>query len=307
MKKFYLAAIAAVAAFGANAQFVAETPYVDASVKEGNQIFDMFIACDDVMQNLKNAGKTVNDYRVDDVTRFFYIWEGTFNAGDGSYPGVGFNGLSSEGYTALTVANVGWSGAGLNVNKGAGIDLSHWNDQTRFHLAYMSFGTAPESVALIINNEDDFNKTANVSLGTPFNDNGTICPTVAPAPNDDWQAVDISFADLKKVYSGFDFRQSKEWTGNMISVLAGGVAGRSISMDACYFYTSGDSAVEGIAEDAELIITANTVNSTVAGIEIFDLSGKLVKASATTVLGINDLAKGVYVVKAGNKTQKIVK
>ncbi|MDE7381329.1 MAG: T9SS type A sorting domain-containing protein [Muribaculaceae bacterium] len=307
MKKIYLAAFAALAAFGANAQFNAQSPYVDASVASEKQVFDVFVACDDVMQNLKNAGKTVNDYRVDDVTRWFYIWEGTFIAGDGSYPGVGYSGLSSEGYTSVTVANVGWSGAGYNVNKGAGINLSHWNDNTRFHLSYMSFGTAPEAVALIINDNDDFNKPARVALGSGYVDNGTVYPGVAAAPNDDWQAVDISFADLKKVCTDFDYQQTTEWTGNILSILCGPTSGRSLSLDAFYFYTAGDSAVEGVEEDAELIITANTVNSTVSGIELYDLSGKLVKASDNTVLGISDLAKGVYVVKAGNKTQKIVK
>ncbi len=307
MKKFYLAAFAALAAFGANAQFNATSPFVDASVTSEPQIFDVFVACDDVMQNLKNAGKTVNDYRVDDVTRFFYIWEGTFIPGDGSYPGVGYTGLSSEGYTAVTTGTVGWTGAGYNVNKGAGVNLSHWDDNTRFHLSYMSFGTAPESIALVINDNDDFNKPAKVALGPSFNDNGAIFPSVGAASNDDWQALDISFAELKKVYPLFDYQKTTAWTGNILSILAGPTPGRSISLDAFYFYTSGDSAVQGIEEDATLIITSNTVNSTVAGIEVFDLGGKLVKASDSTVLGINDLAKGIYVVKSGNRTQKIVK
>lgn len=317
MKKFTLAAIAAVAALGMNAQYVASSPYADITVsKEGKQIYDLVVADNGTINGLQAAGRTVNDYRIDDVTRWFYIWDNTFLAGDGSYPGIGFSDLQSEGYTSIQVGTVGWSGAGFNVNKpGAttpagynGINVAHWNDNTRFHLAYRTPGVAPTSFALIIADSDaEGDAPAKVALGDNFNDNGAIFPAIAGVITEEWQAVDISFADLKKFCPTFNPGASATWTGNILSVLGGGTTGRAVSLDAFYFYTPDEeNAVEGVADDAELVITANTVNSTVAGITVYDLQGRVVKATEGTVLGLEGL-DGVLLVKGGNTVKKVVK
>ncbi|MDE5907052.1 MAG: T9SS type A sorting domain-containing protein, partial [Alistipes sp.] len=60
------------------------------------------------------------------------------------------------------------------------------------------------------------------------------------------------------------------------------------------------------ADNATFIVTANTVNSTAAGIELYDLNGRKVKATASTTLGISDLSAGIYVAKSGNAVKKIV-
>ncbi|MCM1376933.1 MAG: T9SS type A sorting domain-containing protein [Clostridium sp.] len=308
MKKLYIASFAVLAAMSANAQFVTETPYMEPTVSNG-QIFDLIVADQSCIDGLTAAGKTVNDYRTNDETRWLYVWENTMNAGDSSYPGVGYKEMQFEGYPSFVVSNIGWSGAGFNINKGAGINLSHWTDETRFHCALMTQGTAPESLAFVIANYDDENqKPGNIAVGAPFNDNGTVFPAIAPKITDDWQAFDISFGDIKKLQPNFDCHASSDWTGNIVSFLAGGVEGRSFSMDCMYFYTpKEDSAVEGIEADATLLIGKSTINSTVAGIEVYDLGGALVAKTNSTVLGIENLAKGVYVVKGGNTVQKFVK
>ena len=42
------------------------------------------------------------------------------------------------------------------------------------------------------------------------------------------------------------------------------------------------------------------------GIQLYNIAGQLVKATEGTTLGLDNLAKGVYVAKAANKTRKIV-
>lgn len=311
MKKFTLAAFAAVVALGANAQFNAASPYVNASVTEGQQIFDVFAMGDAAFNTLSaKAGKTVNDFRVNDTDIFFYVWEDTFTGGDSSsYPGVGYDGLSSDGYTALTVGTKGWSGGGYCVEANRpSINLSHLNDDTRFHVAYMSMGTAPESIFFGVGNEN-FGKQGKICVGSVFVDGSTATPVAGEKSKDDWQALDIKFSDIKKLWPDFVYPNSPVFKGNIVTVLGGGTPGRNISLDAIYFYTpaSGDSAVEGVAEEANFVVTAETVNSSVAGIQVYNLEGKLVKASDATVLGISDLAKGVYVVKSGKSVKKILK
>lgn len=92
-------------------------------------------------------------------------------------------------------------------------------------------------------------KVAKVALGDAFNDNGAIFPAVGPKAGDDWQGIDISFSDLKKLYPTFDWKAVKEWKGNIMSFLAGGVTGQAFAFDAIYFYQLGDgSGINDIVE-----------------------------------------------------------
>lgn len=306
MKKFTLAAVAAMAALSASAQYTAATPYANAS---NGKIFDLITCSDVVKTGLESAGKTVNDYRTNDETRWLYVWDNTFVGGDATYPGVGYDDMQFDGYPAFEVGTVGWSGAGFNINKGVGINTAHWTDQTRFHAAFRSNGTAPASIALVICDKDDLNKPGRIAVGDAFNDNGTVYPAVAPALGEDWVAVDIAFSDIKKFTPDFNAGGDAAWTGNILSFLAGGVAGRAFAMDAIYFYTpeGGEGAVEGVADDAEFVVTDNTINVAGAkGIELYDMQGRLVARSNGSVLGTEGL-NGIYVAKAGNAVKKIMK
>lgn len=317
MKKLYFAAAIAACAISANAQYTAATPYMEPTAANG-QIFDIILADDNSINELAKLGKTVNDFRVNEETRFLYIWSETMTAGDASYPGVGWNDFQFDGYTALTVGTVGWSGGGFcMVKPGAGtpagylgVNVSHWNDNTRFHLAYGTFSgaVAPASIGLIIANKDGAETPAKVALGENFDDNGTIFPSIAPASKDEWQAVDISFADLKKINPAFAYQSSAEWTGNILSMLAGGVTGRSFAFDSIYFYTpADDSAVEGVEEDAIISIGNYSISSSVSGIEVYDAQGMLVAKTASNALGLDQLGNGIFFVKSGNSVKKFIK
>lgn len=307
MKKFTLIAFAAAATLGANAQYTAESPYMEPIVKAGAKVIDAVVCDQASLDAAAAAGVKVNDLRVDDVNRFFYIWDGTFNAGDGSYPGVGYNDMQFDGYTAVEVASVGWSGAGYCIVTPA--DLSHMNENTRIHLAYRSTN-APASIAVIICDgklsTGEVSAPAKVALGDPFVDNGAVFPAVAPKAAEDWQALDISFSDLKKLFPAFDFKAGTTWDGNIVSILAGGVTGQNVSIDALYFYNNESTGVETIEEDADFFVTGKTVNSTVNGIELYDLAGRRIAATEGTVIGLDNLANGIYVAKSGKKAQKVI-
>lgn len=307
MQKITLVAAAALAALSASAQYTCD-PSTDVVLAKGKVSYLMPVQlCETAVGKFEAQGAKVISAAPNGDDRALDVWPdgSTFRAYNATYPGVDDQ---TDGYVSLEVANVGWSGAGFSVH--GGIDASWWNADTRFHLAYMSETTAPESIGFIIANGDDWgSKPAKVAVGTPFNDNGVVFPAVGPASADDWNGIDISFADLKKLWPEFDWKAANDWHGVILSFLAGGVEGRQFSLDAVYFYQLGDgSGINGIsADEAEWVVTANTVNVAGAnGIELYNLGGQLVKKTTGTTLGLSNLAKGVYVAKSGNQAKKIV-
>ena len=311
MKKFTLFAAFAALALSASAQYTMNEPWANQSVIPGEKAtFDVVLGAEDVFTGLRNAGQSVNDWRVNNETSFLYVWDDTFVGGDGAYPGVGYDDFQYDGYTSLNVSNGGWSGAGFFFDAAKGTDTSHWVDATCFHVAYRSQGAAPASVAfVIVDGDNEGSAPAKVALGNSFQDGDAVYPTIGPAFNDEWQAVQISFADLKKIYPSFNYVHTDAWQGNMVSVLGGGVEGNNISIDCMYFFTpDAEGAVGTVADDAQWVITNNTVNvANGNGIQLYDLSGRMLKSSNSSVLGIDDLNNGVFIVKSGNSVKKIMK
>ena len=309
MKKITLLAGMAMAAGMASAQYTVN-PTVN-TVLDNTKVTAVYpIVLDEAaIKAFENQGATVIPMGPNDDTRNLYIWPdgSTFTAGDSSYPGVGDH---FDGYISLVVGTVGWSGAGFNV-AGEGCNTTAWNENTRFHLAYMSPGTICPSIALTIaDGEGDCGSVpAKVSLGAAFNDNGTTFPSIAPTATSDWQGVDIDFATLKKLWPAFDFKAIDAWKGNILAFLAGGVTGQTLAFDAVYFYTPGtEGAVDGIeADNSAWVVTRHTVNCSGAeAIALYDLGGKLVKATEGTVLGLDDVEAGLYIARAGSSAVKVL-
>ena len=310
MKNLTLLAAMAVCGVGiANAQYVGD-PALSKTTSTGN-LYDVVLLDNASIESLKTSGKTVQDLRADEVNRFLYVWDGTFNAGDGSYPGVD---MQMDGYTSLDVANAGWSGAGFNIANAAA-DLKHFTDNTHFHCG-LSSTNGIKNVALIIgdgyafDNKNDKWTPAKISVGAEaFVDNGASYPLVGNFSADgEWVAVDITLGQLKKLWPSFNYKAGG-FGGNILSFLAGGTTGKNISLDAVYFYTpgNGESAVAGVVADTDIIVTARTVNA--AGtdeIALYNLAGQLVKKVNASIMGIEDIAAGIYIVKAGNAVKKVV-
>lgn len=306
MKKLTFLALAAALATSANAQYQVD-PSTQTVIDGGVSSVDYILLSDGAVADFTSAGAKVTYLGPSpDEGRNLWYWDGLTPADD-SFPRVD---MEEGGYTSVQVTGTaGWSGAGFNIANSPGVDLSHFDENTRFHLAYMSpTGNGPASIAVILlDNGDNGSQPAKFALGDAFNDNGVIFPSVGAKINDDWQGIDITLGDLKKLWPTFDLQNKSAWGGNIFSWLGGNVAGQTMAFDAMYFYNAGNSGVAEVgADNATFIVTANTVNSTAAGIELYDLNGRKVKATASTTLGISDLSAGIYVAKSGNAVKKIV-
>lgn len=264
-----------------------------------SQTYDVVCAADEVIAGLSASGQTVNDIRTDDSSRFLYIWEGTYTAGSSSYPGVGFNSGHRQGYPSLTVANtgMGWSGAGFYIEDS--FDNRHWNENTALHVVYRTEGTAPASIGFKIAEDDNTINAARFAAGREFNDNGVIYPALAPAANSQWQCADISFNQIKDALGYFDYTSSARWKGNILSILGGGTAGRNISIDCVFFHTP-PAGTLGIGDSLDDSLECSSV-------EIFDLSGRPVARKATAKEACESLVPGIYIVKEGSRSRKIIK
>lgn len=301
MKKVFLLSSVACLAMTANAQY-SVNPSTSVVAEQSPKTVEYLVLSDGGVKELTDAGATCTYIGPDDVTRFMYIWDNTFAAGDGSYPAVD---MEEGTYLSLLVGNIGWSGAGYFVES---INTSMMNEETRFHAAYMSpNNNAPASVALIVGDGDNEGSSpAKVAIGSSFNDGGAIYPTIGPGLTDDWQGIDISFADLKKFYPSFNFVPADSWKGNILSLLAGGVEGQSVALDAVYFYNTGNSGINSAEADVDFVVTGKTVNvNNGRGIVLYNLAGQTVKTTEGCTLGLNSLAPGVYVARSGNKAVKV--
>lgn len=316
MKKFTLIAASAVMALGASAQYTCEPGVAPVVAKKPVNV-DYIILSEEAIASLQGAGAKMQYIGPSpDEGRNLWYWNG-FNAGSDAYPRVD---LDEGGYTSVEVnGNDGWSGAGFNIlcpeskdSKGPGVDLSHINDNTIFHMAYFTpTNNAPASIAVILLDGDVAGSApAKFALGDAFNDNGAVFPAIGPKAGDDWQGLEISLGQLKKLWPAMNFVPSTAWGGNIMSFLGGAVVGQTFAFDAVYFYTpAGEGSINEVNANSnvEFIVTANTVNVAGAnGIVLYNMAGAVVKSTEGTTLGINGLPAGVYVAKSAGKTCKVV-
>lgn len=309
MKKVTLLAMSALVALGASAQYTCN-PVVGEVVSQNPKTVEYLTLSDEAVATLTAAGaKCTYIGPSPDEGRNLWYWEDTFIAGDDSYPRVG---QDEGGYVSVEVGTVGWSGAGFSCSTAeikTGIDISMFNDETRFHFAYMTpNGNAPASIAVIICDEGETgNLPAKFAVGTAFVDGAATYPTVGPKASDDWQGIDISFADLKKIYPAFAYKPVTNFGGNIMSFLGGGVTGTTLAFDAVYFYNTGEAGIADAQVEVDFIVTDNTVNvNNGNGIVLYNLAGQVVKSTEGCVLGINNVQGGVYIARSGNKAQKVV-
>lgn len=244
-----------------------------------------------------------------DDTRNLYIWSSgeTFVAGETKMPGVddGF------GYFSMNQAggDIKWCGAGYNIAAAAPVDFSHFTDETELHVAYACQNGNITSMYLTVLDESAIESPgAQVSLGAAYEGN----PVVAPAPKDEWQGFVITLGDLKKESNKFKPNSLDKWYGNVFAfggtTESGFGSGANLSFDAVYFFTPGEpGAIESIENNASQIVVSNRTISCAGAesIALYNLNGQLVKSAATSVLGLDNLATGVYVAKAGNSVAKV--
>ena len=175
------------------------------------------------------GSKIKANYGPDDVTRFLYVWDGTYIGGTCS--GLNCYGEAAE-WTSLVVTNVGWSGAGwFNGEETPAFvastsDLADW----KFHVAYKGPAGSAHIVILTWNGG-----TYKFAIGNgQLEDNGVAYTAIAPVSGtfeaNVWNEYEVSLAD-----AGLDYTQTGK-ADNLVSVLSGGVAGTTLDVDAIFFY-----------------------------------------------------------------------
>lgn len=290
MKKITLFAAMAAVAMSANAQFTVADGSMTAALKGIEKATIDYIVLDDATAEVlnKDANYKMNYIGPNqDEGRDLFIWPAgdSFVAGDSNEPGVD----GGTGYCSLNVANLGWCGAGYNIAVGKGVDLSHINDNTIIHFSYRCGSGKITAMWLTLFNDG----TNNLSLGEVIDGN----PVVAPAPGEEWQTVQITVADYKKLKGSVNLVGGETgstmaaWSGNIFAfggtADAGMPAGANISLDGIYFITPGEgqNAIENI-----------TVDGNEAAV-YFNLQGQRVA---------NPTAGQVYIVKAGKDVKKVI-
>lgn len=293
MKKFTLIAGMALVALGASAQFNVEgAGYLEDVAKANPNAKYVAIAMNDYCVEQLGTANVVPAWPEGDGTdptvRELYFWDNTFTGGTASTPAPGWNEDNmSFDYTVLEVIqNTTWSGAGYCIPDGAAAVNFNLKPETRFRMSYSSIGaTAPASVQvqLLPDVHGDANKGVwNFSLGAAFEG----APVVGKASNEDWQTIDISLADLAKLNNKTpNYEATNGVKGNYMVVLGGAVAGSTIAIDNAYFYTAGDTAIEGVeADNAD------------APVEYFNLQG----------VKVANPEGGLFIKVQGNKATKVV-
>lgn len=312
MKKIFALSLILQAALGLRAQYTCPEPFAAECVDpEEVRVFDVVVGADVVIGSLLGSGQKVNDLRPNGATRFFSIEEESFIEDKNSFPGVGFSDLHVDGYPSLTVADKGWSLAGFSICPEDSLSTNHWTDETCFHVAYRTNGTAPSSLIFKLGSDSNTDYFPAVfTVGQPFNDNGAIRSSVGPDITKDWIAVDISFAQLKKICPSFSYQTADRWTGEIVSLMAGGIEGRNVCLDCMYFHTP------YVEEDAlglvETIPAVTVTESSVyipkaSSVEIYDLTGRLLKKVSGEVLDLDGIAHGVYIINSAGITRKILR
>ena len=178
-----------------------------------------------------NSAKIAGDLRVDDTNNFLYVWpDGTsYVAGEGT--GLNFHG-NNEGYVALTVASIGWSGLGFCLTTDASAAVAESlrqaivanPDKYYLHIAMKATTTGNHQFYT-------FNDAAtSFAIGTATIEAGAV---VGDFPRDgSWYEFDVPMSTFANALAGLTFPTG----GNIFCALSGAQTGSQLNLDALYFY-----------------------------------------------------------------------
>lgn len=176
--------------------------------------------------------KVAADLRVDDATKFLYIWDNTFSAGTSS--GLNFFG-QSESWVSLVVGSVGWSGAGFFLSADYGtVDMTDLYANPNDYVLHIGMKSTQESTNYLFILTDG-TSTANVCIGpSAYTDNGVSYQPYADFTRDgEWHEIEIPISYLNGLGLYYNNAFSAQ---NIFAFLAGGTSGTTLEMDGIFFY-----------------------------------------------------------------------
>ncbi|NME69472.1 Ig-like domain-containing protein [Flammeovirga aprica] len=168
------------------------------------------------------------DLRPDEGTKFLYIWDGTFN--NGTPQGNNFYNLD-EGWISFVVGTVGWSGAGFFASSSYGeIDMTAIHANPENYAFHAAFKSTQENTSYTLMFADGTSEIK-VVVGSVAQEG--IAPYTDFARDGEWHSVEIPMQHL--IDQGLNL-SSPISNLNVLAVLAGGVTGTTLDMDAAFFY-----------------------------------------------------------------------
>lgn len=201
----------------------------DAPSLQGSNYYVFFL---DATSTEKIKGKIDGNFSIDDVFIHWYIWENTYAAQDPV--GKNFYGVAGEGWMAMTVGQVGWSGAGWacdslpEMNKLAAV----YNNPEGYYFHVAMKSTDNASHCMIFGGTDSEVK---IAIGGDYVDNGTTYVKYADLTRDgEWNEIEIPMSDLFD--KGLVYGDNNTKGANLVSFLSGGVSGTSLQFDAMFIY-----------------------------------------------------------------------
>ncbi|KAA6344333.1 hypothetical protein EZS27_008029 [termite gut metagenome] len=180
--------------------------------------------------------KVTIDFRPDEVNKNLFVWSGTFSGGTP----VGPNFYEEpEGWVSLVVANTDWSGAGYAIGPEFGtIDMTKLAaspEDYYFHIALKS--AQPEIAYTFIfavdKITDDKAMEVKIVIGNAPGDND-ILPSYNFERDNEWHEFEIPITKFIELQPGAF--QNPFVDANIFAFLAGGGIGKTLDMDAVFFY-----------------------------------------------------------------------
>lgn len=216
--------------------------------------------------------------------RPLYVWENTIKFAETTGKKNSF-GVDGEYKACVVGSPAGWSGMGLNVKKNNPIDLSGIGDDYVLHLTLSS--TTKQSVDIYLT--DGSKHEAHLVFGSKKY--GSNAPVADFERDGKWYNIDIPMTYLEDNF-GLSFKKDKAYQDlNLFCVAVGTSIGNTLNYDAVFFYVpkGNSTGINGIhAADSQ------------APASYYTLDGKKVTAQMAKA------NKGVYIIKKGNKTSKVV-
>jgi len=256
------------------------------------------IYLDDVSAAKIPAANVVKDYRVDDTNNFLYVWSNTYTSLTASGPN--WNGEVGT-FLSFSVASVGWSGFGFSgpVAK----DLTAVTSDYTLHIAMKASSAASH----IIGMDGPGGLGARICIGsTAFVDGATTYQPYTNFTRDNkWHLLEIPMSAFFNL--GLRYPSAVPATSNVVYFLSGGVSGTTINMDAIFVYKKGTTAVNSVKSDLDVILTGKTISvpGATQPIELYSITGSKVRVSSEAIMGIEDVQKGIYIVRSGSLNKKI--
>ncbi len=92
-------------------------------------------------------------------------------------------------------------------------------------------------------------------------------------------------------------------------VLLSGAPTNEIAVDAIFFYKKATTGINDVKANKLSVLVTNRiveVQNAIAPIEVYSVTGSLVKKSIQPIFGVEELAKGAYIIKSGSAVAKVI-